>query len=307
MSFPIRGATMGRALAGLLREIRGDNIGARPSNTPRDTPIQPNISPDFSNVDPLLNDTDSTNQYANLLERNSLDDYTNTKYHIELSLVGDVTNVNTSQKALRDHDVLHFIASSDLTDASEDRELRPESEFFITKFSFKTFPSVTSRSPESVDTVMMNMHIQEPHGFSFDKAVRRAARLINSDSTNGEVNPSRLIFRVDLWFSGYTKDGEFVQKIPVTNPFPSVRGATVEIDREGVPDLDTLEGNQAQYSTQDQYTFFTSIHALDAKIDKAGTSYIAQMIEVRDVPRASEYDTFDNENVELPEGESTLE
>lgn len=88
-----------------------------------------------------------------------------------------------------------------------------------------------SQSNPLVSTMMsMKMKITEPMGFKLHEDIREVA----SNLGYRNINPGRILYRVDIFFSGYNQDsGEWVYQIPLgdRDDIPSVISYVVAISR----------------------------------------------------------------------------
>jgi hypothetical protein len=251
-----------------------------------------------------------------ILHTHTLDDYVSSKYNIRLSLVGDSNTVTTTHSELSDIDNLFFLASSDISGADESYgDNKSPSQFFIKSLNFKTINSMTVNNPETPNSAMFTMQVEEPYGFSFDRRVRQAATALGYSRN---FPPSRMIFRMDIWFSGYRGDGVFVEKVPVPNPYPnltvselssrSYASTSVPIsgDIEGEnPDygsarVDTVVEVDGSYQNVETFTYFVNIIQVKSKLDNgSSTNYELSMIPVHDLVMYPEYDTLHYFDIEL--------
>lgn len=264
----------------------------------RSSPIPPQTPYISVGVDGVLGDEANDEMVNRIFHQHTFDDYTQTKYNIEFSLLGGTQQVNTGVDDLKRISERYFIASSDTTGADEEYgDRQPEVQFFIKSLNFKTINSLSIANPETPNTAMFNMEIEEPYGFSLDKMIRRAANDLGYSST---WPANRFIFRLDIWFSGYRKNGEFVERIPVINPYPVIN---VNRESQGIPPISPeLEGStdytetytaSGQYSTEEKFTFFVHVIQIESELSNGtSTNYKLQMLPVQDIAMYPEYDTL---------------
>lgn len=92
----------------------------------------------------------------------------------------------------------------------------------------------------------LKMRIAEPVGFKLHEDIRNIARSLGYRN----INPGRIVYRVDIYFSGYDpRTGEWVQKIPL-----------------GTSD------------TPDIISYFVALADLEAKVESSGTTYEADFV-----------------------------
>ena len=264
----------------------------------RSSPIPPQNQNVSIDADGILSDEGNDEMVNRIFHQHTFDDYTQTKYNIEFSLLGGAENVNTGVDDLKRISERYFIASSDITGADEEYNGNQTNvQFFVKSLNFKTINSLSIANPETPNSAMFTMEIEEPYGFSLDKMIRRAANDLGYSSA---WPANRFIFRLDIWFSGYRNDGEFVERIPVVNPYPVIN---VNRESQGVPPISPdLEGNadytetytaSGQYSTEEKFTFFVHVIQIESELSNGtSTNYKLQMLPVQDIPMYPEYDTL---------------
>lgn len=264
-------------------------------------PIAPNVSHRFDDdtlLNGILRGDENETTHSQLINLHSLDDYSSVKYRIELSLVGDLENTETTPQSLREITNRFFLASSDTTSGSDEtyQEKRSENQFFISALNFKTFNSVSRQNLDTPNIAMFNLDIDEIYGFSFDRIVREAAIELGY---HPNLSPSRLPFRMDISFSGYKPDGSFVERIPFINPYPEIRAETTRnhndivgapFDVEAREDVTEISG---EYNQVDSFTYFVNIFNIEAKLETgSSTKYKLSMVPISDVGMYPEYDQF---------------
>jgi len=306
-------------LGPLINRITGgadtaDSVGGRSNPIP---PSRDSI--DISNPDGILSGEDNEGLLHQILHKHTLDDYVSTKYNIELSLVGDANKGITDSETLKELGNRFFIAKSDTTRGNPEEygdRVSPV-QFFIKTMNFKTINSLSTVNPETPNTAIFSMDIEEPYGFSLDRTIREAGITLGYSQY---FPPNRFIFRLDIWFSGYKESsGEFVERIPVINPYPilstthgtSGDAPSIAPELPGNPDSthETTILNEGHYTTETSFSYFVHIIQIEAELSNGNsTSYKLQMLPVQDIAMYPEYDTLNPTDLELSEsdGNSTF-
>lgn len=85
----------------------------------------------------------------------------------------------------------------------------------IESFEMENTISPSGYNPAISQMIMMKMKIKEPHGLKLAEDIRTIADSLGYD----RLSTNRLGYRVDIWFSGWTEDGTFEERIPISNDF----------------------------------------------------------------------------------------
>jgi len=295
-----RGHTTSQPLNELGRTTEYESLPPSPSRT--------NVIPG-NNSESIISGEDE-NIANTILHKHTLDDYVSTKYNIRLSLLGDINTIETTRENLMNIEKKYFIASSDITNAGESYgENRTDTQYLIKSLNFKTINSMTLNNPETPNSTMFKMEIEEPYGFSLDREIRHAAASLGY--TVG-FPASRFVFRLDIWFSGYKEDGTFVEKIPVINLYPSLSATNVQRPSSpfGSPALsDDIDGQagievSGNYQTIDTFSYFVNIIQINSELSNGNsTRYELDMIPTNDLVMYPEYDALHMFNITLGESE----
>lgn len=188
--------------------------------------------------------------YLNAIFHNPLDDFLLAQYHMQLSIV-DISGAEptrdgaeqTSQTApatrtealrrdgapqsrgaprvtreqlmQRPKKVIAWTGSATSAQIPDNDQL--PTLFGVKNLNFKTYNAPSAQNPSTATTAEASMVLLEPYTFSFDQVLSDVAADLGYDG----VSSSRVIFRIDIWFSGWAEDGEYHEKIAISNPFAS--------------------------------------------------------------------------------------
>lgn len=114
--------------------------------------------------------------------------------------------------------------------------------FNIRSARFDTYIAPTKENPFITQMALMTMQLAEPHGFKFVENIRTLANRLGYE----DVHTSRLVYRVDIFFSGYDENGVWVPRINLNN-----HTALVE----------------------DKITYYLSLVKVKANVEHTGTIY----------------------------------
>lgn len=173
--------------------------------------------------------------YLEAIYVNRLDEYITTRYHINLSIVdistdrlasGEVQatpNKKDEQFSVSKQDLLkhnYFTFASTGSSPSNIKykgfdDILPRL-FYINSFNYQEVAGPNMNTSRSNNAVFeANMKIIEPNGFSFNKVIQDIASRLGYANRNA----TNIIYRIDIWFSGYKEDGTYVDKIEFDFPF----------------------------------------------------------------------------------------
>jgi len=145
---------------------------------------------------------------------NTLKSTNNTRRSITIASTGDILTNNTS------------LAGADIVDSSEQGPRLPNqvdntslsgtsrNYYNIVKMSVNNLVAPSQNNPLISNMLGMKMTIAEPHGFKLHEDIRDAGILLGYK----DINPGRIVYQVDIAFSGYDQDtGEWVDQIKLNN------------------------------------------------------------------------------------------
>lgn len=191
---------------------------------------------------------------------NLLDDYMNVIYHIRFSMV----HWEDAERLQRDLAQFNSLTNEGFTIASTGATsyvdetvtvqhdqfvppLRVEHRFpyyAINKLTMSNYLGPSQANPMISNMTEMKMTMVQPYGFSLHKDL---LNLATGPCGYQDQNPGRIIYRVDIWWSGFNENtGEWVPRIPIIN----------------VGNINT-----------DTITNFVIIRTLDAYPTSSGTTY----------------------------------
>jgi hypothetical protein len=169
---------------------------------------------------------------AEVVHDNPLNCYMDVQYHISLTMItqdaaldyqtggfnssGTEVDINTMKTIGRaDASVTLASTGESLTNNREVSQTRFLRNYYnIASLTVKNLTEPTENNPLVSTMLSMKMRIAEPHGFKLHEDIRNTA--INLGYVN--INPGRILYRVDISFSGYDQDtGEWVERIDISN------------------------------------------------------------------------------------------
>lgn len=91
--------------------------------------------------------------------------------------------------------------------------------YSIENLTVKNLMEPSQTNPLVSTMLSMKMQIAEPHGFKLHEDIRDTACKVGYT----DINPGRVLYRVDIYFSGYHQDsGEWIEQIDLSNNGSSV-------------------------------------------------------------------------------------
>lgn len=115
--------------------------------------------------------------------------------------------------------------------------------YHIQNFSMSNFMSPSPQNENVASYFGLSMKVIEPHGFKLVEDLKRISR------TSGyrNINPGRIVYKIDLYWSGYNpRTGEWVERIPL--------GVGDEVNKPAI-------------------TYYVSITKFNANVTHQGTEY----------------------------------
>lgn len=258
--------------------------------------------------------------YLNAIFHNPLDDYLLPRYHIQLSIVnidgdpaaqaraaegGPEPQASELRRDAPDQSADVSTIAADLTyqglynkpftivaftghvKTGEHGTVAPADKLptllGVSQFTLKNYNSPSQQNPHIATYAEANMTLLEPYTFSFDRILNDLA----SDHGYSNMPASRVIFRVDIWFSGWVEDGTYEENIPITNPFNRQGGET----------------------TSETFTTFMNLIRVNAKINLSNSEVGLNFVPVQFISlgAASEYLAIPGQHIPLSEEGQTLE
>lgn len=187
-------------------------------------------------------DTGTVEPGAGGTDVNPLDDYINISYHLRLQMMPHPDGETTYDDLAGRTDGITFASSGGRFDETKGF-------FKIESFSMRTVEGVTATNPEIALVVEAKLKLSEPHGLSFDKVMREKAGELGWS----EGLPTRIIWRMDVGFSGYNPStGEWVSRIPIPNNWTG--------------------------SSNDNISYFFNFTALDTTVNFMGSEYEINLV-----------------------------
>jgi hypothetical protein len=256
------------------RDIRWDG--------PRATPDQQHFLEQPPSSDTVLPEPESP---VEAIFSNPLDGYTSAQYHISLSMVH--SRVFEGRGDPRDEDRVYFASTGDtlqggiksegdlgpmevdssdfsspltekvfdgmeVTDRVVGRVASTSTEplLVIKGLTMKSVLDVTPSNPELARIIEMGMVLHEPAGFSLDENIRSVA-----PGLGYRGSPARIVWRLDVWFSGYRADTGQWELIAIQDP--------LDPQRQHV-----------------RATYFVHIITMDSDVTHTGTQYTLSMVPI---------------------------
>ena len=195
---------------------------------------------------------------------NVLNDYTDVMYHVALTMIPEaqakeVRNgslIDTNGTIFDDNDnvvlTLSGIAIASTGDILRedlpDVTMMDEMNYYnITEVEFENIMAPTTNNPMISNMISVGMTIVEPVGLRLHDDLRHAANKLGYK----QINIGRIVYKLDIWFSGYDSfTGNWVSEIPLSS-----------------------EGSV-------RYSAFLVITGLDTQMTAAGTEYQVSMAPV---------------------------
>lgn len=177
----------------------------------------------------------SRSQVGSYVLGNPLDGYSDVIYNIALSIVQNPAGTGMSYSDLMTRPTDPFASTGEVLGGPSDLFLS------ITDMTFKIVSNITAENPDLAQVMEGSMGIIEPHGLSFEDRIRTRGY----DMGYTDVVPSRIVWRLDIWWSGYDSNGSWVQKIPFAS----------------------------KHGTSSTITHFIHIVTLEAGVNPEGTKY----------------------------------
>jgi hypothetical protein len=177
------------------------------------------------------------------VESNPLDGYMVVAYRTELSLVAAVPGSATDYETLRRTKKTTFASSGSVSTEIPDM-------FSIESMTMRTVSSITAANPELSTAIECKMEVNEPHGLNFDYRIREIAGGLGFSNEN----PCVYVWRLDISFSGFTPEGQWIDRIPFGG------------FREGI--------------SCDRITHFLHLMGLEASVAPTGTKYSLSFVPV---------------------------
>jgi len=158
--------------------------------------------------------------------------------------VSTIENLNEGRIFANVEDAALANRNADLTlGANVERDVSNRHYYNIKSLTLENIFSPSKNNPGQSQMILGKISLIEPHGFRLVEDLRRLADRIGY---NG-INLGRVVYRLDIFFSGYnTESGEWIPKIS----------------------LDPRRSSQ-----QDILSFFINITTMDAKVEAKGTNY----------------------------------
>ncbi len=178
--------------------------------------VYPDDGPDRQTPDPL-----SDNAYDSLFQDirdNILDDYMNIRQHMVLSIVKFDPAVKWDFTSLKEQQTFGV-----MTNDMNGYTLATDRHYQITEMNMKNVLSVTEANQQISTALELKLNVVEPYGCSFNREMRRIAK----EAGYGGLHPSKIVWRLDVWFSGYDSGGNYVEKISIADRFG--QGATADV------------------------------------------------------------------------------
>lgn len=197
----------------------------------------------ISGLDLVVN-TDNTE-----VADNPLNCYTDVQYHVALSMLsqdgalefqrrgfnvaGSQININELRTETRSNNSVtlastgnvfgsQYVGASSAPFGPDNREQAADTNnyYSIENVVVKNLMEPSPTNPLVSTMLSMKMQIAEPHGFKLHEDIRDTACKIGYT----DINPGRVLYRVDIYFSGYHQDsGQWVEQIDLSN-----NGSTVQ-------------------------------------------------------------------------------
>lgn len=132
------------------------------------------------------------------------------------------------------------------TEPIEDYAVTDYNYYSIISLGLENVYAPSQQNPLLSTFTSVKMQIAEPVGFKLHEDIRNIARSLGY----AKINPGRIVYRIDIYFSGYDpRTGEWVRKIPLGN--------------EESPDI---------------ISYFVALADLQAKVEAKGTTYEADFV-----------------------------
>lgn len=218
---------------------------------------------------------------------NSLNDYINVQYHVALTMVpakeaqiiqsqnpsGNIEfeNLDDLRRSMRKSGSVTIASTGDVLfntsipnesgdtstnnmtsdnsgEEAQGKPIQPRNYYNIKSFNLKNVMSPAQDNPLVSTLISIKMKIVEPHGFKLHEDIKSLGEQLGYEN----VNLGRVMYRLDLWFSGYNpKTGEWKEEI----------------------EFDTRSDNVIT-----RMTYYVVLATLEGKITAAGTEYDANLI-----------------------------
>lgn len=124
----------------------------------------------------------------------------------------------------------------------------PTNYYNIKSFTINNVYAPSRENPLLSTMTDMKMSIAEPLGFKFHEDIRNVSKSLGYT----DINPGRIIYRVDIIFSGYNQDtGQWVERIPF---------------------------NRIGQKRIDKVSYYVAISSSEAKVTPNGTEYDLSMV-----------------------------
>ena len=155
-----------------------------------------------------------------------------------------IENLNEGREIASIEDAPLTNRNADLTLGAEtERDISGRNYYNIKSLTLENVFAPSKNNPVQSQMIMAKMSLIEPHGFRLVEDLRRLGDRIGYDG----VNLGRIVYRLDVSFSGYnTETGEWVPNIS----------------------LDPRKSSQ-----QDFLSYFVNITTMNAKVEAKGTNY----------------------------------
>lgn len=205
---------------------------------------------------------------------NVLDSFMDVTYHVALSMVNTVALSNGTSD-IQSGDLAYFCSSGSTmptgiqpagttttgADGVEETVITPKQSlplYVIRSLRMQTVVSYNAENPDLANMVELKMTVHEPRGVSFDREMRRVAKL-----QGYQGHPSRIVWRIDFWFSGYDPStGAWSEKIDIYNKLTKKKSNVV--------------------------SYYCNMTALEADVTALGTEYSMSFIPSNMVPARKE-------------------
>lgn len=231
-----------------------------------------------------LNGLDLTvNSDSSGVDNNALNCFVDVQYHISLTMLsqeqalayqtgrpnGPTMNIDlTTMKSLNRRDRSITLASTGdvLTNNDQSRNY-----YNISSMVVKNLTEPTTNNPLVSTMLSMKMQIVEPAGFKLHEDIRDTAIKLGYV----DINPGRILYRVDIYFSGYDQDsGAWTERIDIGNgrnvqsvsAIMSMSAMQAQVTTSGtVYDVDLVPAGHHAYRPED--------FILDANTMRSGTTF----------------------------------
>lgn len=159
------------------------------------------------------------------VQDNPLNKYVNVQYHISLTMVseeaarlfqkegiwasGEQVDIDTMKKMQREDQSVALASTGEVFRNGESEESK-RNYYSIVSTVVKNMTEPSDANPLVSTMLSMKMRIAEPHGFKFHEDIRDTAIQLGYK----EINNGRILYRVDIYWSGYNQDtGEWTEQI----------------------------------------------------------------------------------------------